>query len=132
MKNLVLDSYALIAYLENERGADRVEELFEEAKQKSFQILMSMINWGEVYYSIFRTKGEEKAEEALLIIQQLPIKIINIQKEIVYQASRFKGKYRIAFGDCFAAALAVRENCKVITGDKEFKKLESEVEIEWL
>lgn len=132
MKNLILDSYALISYLENEQGADRIEELLYKAKKEELHILMSIINWGEVYYSIFRSKGEDRAEDALIVIKQLPIEIVDVDKDMVYQASRFKGKYRIAFGDCFAAALACKRNCKVITGDKEFKKLEVKITVEWL
>jgi ribonuclease VapC len=132
MRDLVLDSYALIAYLEDEPGAGRIEKIFEKVKDGGCQALMSAINWGEVYYSMFCSKGEDKAEDVLIVIEQLPLEIVGVDRNTVYQASRLKAKYSVAFANCFAAALAVKRNCKVITGDKEFQKLEGEVSVEWL
>ncbi len=132
MRDLVLDSYALIAYLEDEPGADRIEKIFEKVKDGGCQVLMSAISWGEVYYSMFRSKGEDKAEDVLIVIEQLPVEIVGVDRNTVYQASRLKARYSVSFADCFAAALAVKRNCKVITGDKEFQRLEKEVSVEWL
>ncbi|MEW6097320.1 MAG: type II toxin-antitoxin system VapC family toxin [bacterium] len=93
---------------------------------------MSIVNWGEVYYSLYRSKGESKAEESLLILDQLPITLVLADKFQTYQASKLKAKYSVAFADCFASALALQNQSKILTGDPEFKKLEGEVEIEWL
>jgi ribonuclease VapC len=131
-KRFVLDSFALLAYLEDEPGAEKVENFLKNAELKKYSLLMSMINWGEVYYSLYRSKGKTKAEESLLIIEQLPISIILPDRSQIYQAAKFKAKHSIAFADCFAAALASENKCKVLTGDPEFKKLENEIEIEWL
>lgn len=127
----VLDSYALIAYLENEKGADTVQKVLEQGEGEN-RILMSIINWGEVYYSIYRTKGEQSASECLDIIDQLPIKLIAADKKQVYEAALIKSQNSIAFGDCFAAVLAMQNSCRVITGDKEFKKIGSKVDILWI
>jgi len=93
---------------------------------------MSIINWGEVYYSLYRTKGEDKAEEGLLILDQLPIRLVLPDKTQVYQAAKLKAKYSIAYADCFAVTLALQNQAKILTGDPEFKKLEKEIKIEWL
>lgn len=129
---LVLDSYALIAYLENEDGAGRVQEALREGEQGRLQLLMSAVNWGEVYYSIHRAKGAQQADETLLVIDQLPIDIVLPDKEHVLAASRLKAAHAIAFGDCFAAALATINDCQVATGDKEFCKLGDRVKVLWL
>lgn len=133
MKNgFVLDSYALIAYFENEPGAEKVEKILEQAKKDRIELLLGIVNWGEVYYSVFRSKGEEKAEESILIIEQLPIKIFEIDRNMMYQAARIKANHSIALGDCMAAALAITSNHPVLTGDKEFKKLGNMVKVEWI
>jgi len=129
---IVLDSYALIAYFENEPGADRVKELLQQAEGSRKLLLMSMVNWGEVYYVLSRSKGESKAEESILIMDQLPITFVEINRTITYQAARLKVRYAVAFGDCFAAALALVNQGQVLTGDPEFKDLEKEVSINWL
>ncbi len=131
-KKLVLDSYALIAYLEGEKGADIVQQALEDSEKGKCQLLMSIINWGEVYYSMHRAKGEKVAEECVTVIDQLPIAFFGVDRNIAYEASKLKAKHSIAFGDCFAASLAIQNECKVITGDKEFKKLEKEAKILWL
>jgi len=131
-KKLVLDSYALIAYLEGEEGADIVQQALEDSEKGKCQLLMSIVNWGEVYYSMHRAKGEKEAEECVSVIDQLPIVLVEADREITHEASKFKAKHSIAFGDCFAAALAIQNECEVITGDKEFKKLEKEAKILWL
>jgi len=132
INKLVLDSFALIAYLEDEPGANRVEETLKEAEMKRCTLLMSVVNWGEVYYSLYRTKGEDKAEEGLLILDQLPISLVLADKSQTYQASKLKAKYNIAFADCFAIALASQNQCKILTGDPEFKRVEKIVKVEWI
>jgi len=129
---IVLDSYALIAYLENESSADQVKELLLQAEASGKSLLMSIVNWGEVYYALSRSKGEPKAEEGVLIIDQLPITLIEINRAVAYQAARLKARYAVAFGDCFAAALAMVNQGRVLTGDPEFKNLEKEVSVIWL
>ena len=41
---LVLDSYALIAYLERERGAEIVLRCIEQAHRKAVHLLLNLIN----------------------------------------------------------------------------------------
>ena len=132
MKGFILDSYALIAYFEDETGAEKVEEVLKQAENGRADLLMSIINWGEVYYSIYRSKGEERAEESLLLIEQLPIKVLDADRSLIYHAARLKATRPIALGDCIAAALAINLNYSVLTGDKEFKKLGDQVKIEWI
>jgi len=129
---LVLDSFALIAYFEKEPGGEKVKKILKEAELKKCVLLMSIINWGEVYYSLYRSKGEDKAEESILILDQLPITLVLADRFQTYQASKLKAKYTVAFADCFAAALALQKQSKILTGDPEFKKLEEEIKIEWL
>lgn len=132
MKGFILDSYALIAYFEDESGAEKVERILGQAEKGKISLFMSIINWGEVYYSMYRSKGEEKAEEAILIMEQLPIKFIEADRDIVYQAARLKANHSIAFGDCFAAVLALNIDYVLLTGDKEFKKLGDRIKVEWI
>jgi len=131
-EKIVLDSYAVIAYFENEVGAKKVEELLWQAELGKRLLLMSIINWGEVYYALYRSKGESKAEESILTMDQLPISLVNVDRSTTYQAARLKARYSVALGDCFAAALAIANKSQVLTGDPEFKNLKGEVSISWL
>jgi ribonuclease VapC len=132
MRGFVLDSYALIAYFEDEPGAGDMEQILEQAEKGKAHLLISVVNWGEIYYSFYRSKGEEKAEESLLVIEQLPVEIIEIDRSLMYDAARLKAKHSIALGDCLAAALALNRDYSVVTGDRDFKKLQDQVKIEWI
>jgi ribonuclease VapC len=114
MKGFVLDSYALIAYFEDEQGADKVEQILEQSERDKINLVMTIINWGEVYYSIYRSKGEEKAEECLLVIEQFFIELVEADRELVYQAARLKANHSTAIGDCFAASVAIKMGYPVI------------------
>lgn len=130
--NFVLDSFALIAFFEKEEGYETVEKLLDEARKGQGQLYLSLINWGEVYYSISKARGEQKAEQVLEFIEQLPIKILEVDRNLIYHASRIKSRWALSYADCFAAALARQQDCAVLTGDPEFKKLQGEVKVSWL
>jgi ribonuclease VapC len=67
---------------------------------------MSVINWGEIYYNILREQGEKGAEKILEQMKKYPIEIIGADQSLTYEAAKLIGKYKIAYADCFAAALA--------------------------
>lgn len=131
-RKIVLDSYALLAYLENEPGAQYVRKILEEAKNKKTQLFLSYINLAEVYYWTIRDHGAQNANITLSIIKKLPINTISVNGELVIKAAEIKAFYPIALGDCFAVALAIQENAAVLTGDPEFKKVSKLVKIRWL
>lgn len=79
-----------------------------------------------------REQGEEKADAVIQQFQKYPIELAEIDKTLAYEAAKLKGKYKIAYADCFAAALARRLNARLVTGDSEFQQLEDRVDIEWI
>lgn len=135
MTRYVLDSYALLAYYWDEAGAARVEEILTG---RSHERWMSVINVGEVYYKAARrvdpAVAEEVAEDILQRILRLPVEFVDATSGLTLDAARIKSKYRIAYADSFAAALARYVDARVVTGDEEFTQLESDsiVSIEWL
>ena len=128
----VLDSYALIAYLENEPGADTVAEYLKSARDHDKPLYMSVVNWGEVYYILTRVTNKETALEAMRTIETLPIEVIMADKEITLIAAEFKATHKMSYADCFAAALAKVKKAELITGDKEFKQVGSNIRVEWI
>jgi predicted nucleic acid-binding protein len=128
----VLDSYSLIAYLEGEEGADRMVELFRIARDSGRDLLLSVINWGEVYYITLREAGRERAEQSAHIISTLPIQIVPVDLELTKVAAEFKANKKMSYADCFAAALAKVRKAELATGDEEFKMVEGEVKILWI
>jgi len=134
MATKVLDSWALIAFFEDEPAAEAVEKLLLQAAAQKHKLLLSVVNWGEVYYSTMRTVSQEAAEQKSQEIASLPIDIIGVGEDLALtrQAAIFKSTKRMAYADCFAAALAKMRNAELVTGDPEFKEVEGEIKIAWL
>jgi len=128
----ILDSHALMIFLEKEPGFEKIESLFIDATQKDNNLLMTTVNYGEVYYIVLRECGQKKLNEIKRIIDTLPIDIIDADKNLAEQAALFKASKKISYADCFAAALAKINSGEVITGDEEFRALEKEVKISWV
>jgi len=133
--SFVLDSYALIGYLENESFSDQIQHALTLAKDGAFRLYLHAIHIGEVYYITLREEGQSLADLAYSRIKALPIKLIDrIDEELLLAAAGLKARYPISYADSFAAALAMIKNCPLLTGDPEFKSLEKRgiISIEWL
>jgi predicted nucleic acid-binding protein len=130
----VLDSYALIAYLEAEPGSDRIVELLTAAGAGRCHLRMCVVNLGEVMYIVERERGLDAAQNTLARIDELPIEIADADLTLTLAAAHLKMDCPIAYADCFAAALAQHHDAILLTGDPEFKnvKAESNVHIEWM
>ena len=132
MKKFVLDSFALIAYLEGEESGKSVIPILEDALEGKADIYLSIINWGEIYYIALREGGEERAELYRTTISKYPITIVEANKELTLAAAKFKAHHKMSYADAFAAGLAELKKATLITGDKEFKPLEKEIKILWI
>lgn len=128
----ILDAHGLLVFLEKEAGFEKVESFFVSAVEKDNYLLMTTVNFGEVYYIVLRECGQEKAHEIEKIIRTLPIDMVDVDLQLAREAACFKANHKISYADCFAAALARLHKGEVITGDKEFKTVESEIKIAWL
>ena len=128
----VLDSFSLIAYLEGEEGAEKMVEIFRAARDSGRDLLLSVVNWGEVYYIILREAGKEQAEQAAHIISTLPIQIVPADLELTKASAEFKASKKMSYADCFAAGLAKIRKAELVTGDGDFKAVEGEVKIFWI
>ena len=133
--SFVFDSYALIGYLENESFSDQIQHALTQAKSGKSHLYFHAIHIGEVYYITLREQGRSLADLAYSRIKALPIKLIDrIDEELLLEAAGLKASYPISYADSFAAALAIINNCPLLTGDPEFRSLEKQgiVRIEWL
>jgi len=135
LNSFVLDSFALIGYLENETFSARVEKILKRARQGDVRIYLHAIHLGEVYYITLREQGPNLADLAYARIKAFPLRYIdNISEEMLLTAARLKANYPISYADAFAASLAIIHNSYLLTGDPEFKTLEKKenIPIEWL
>jgi ribonuclease VapC len=135
MATKVLDSWALIALFNEEPVAEQVEKLLHAATAGRHTLLMSVVNWGEIYYTTLRRGGESAAKSIASDIAQMPITLVAVDSanlDLVRQAAIFKATKKLSYADCFAAALAKLRRAEFVTGDSEFKAVERELKIAWL
>lgn len=135
LNSMVLDSFALIGYLENEGFSARIENFLNQARQGKIRIYLHAIHLGEVYYITLREQGQDLADLAYARIKAFPLQYINIiDEKLLRTAAGLKAIYPISYADSFAASLAVIKHADLLTGDPEFKKLEKKekISIEWL
>jgi len=134
MATKVLDSWALLAFFEDEPAAEEVEKVLLDAERGRHKLLLCVINWGEIYYSVMRRISQEAAEEKALEISGMPIEIVPVESDLVLarQAAIYKATKKMSYADCFAAALAKIKKTELVTGDPEFKQVENEIKIGWL
>ena len=123
-----MDSFALLALAQEEQGSDRVDDLLAQSAKGEAEIYISLINLAEVQYTLIRRRA---GSEVLAALEDLPI-IRASADEFLPQVVQLKASYPVSLADCFAAALAIELDCPLITGDPEFRKLESVVKVEWL
>lgn len=131
-KAMVLDSWAALAYLGGESSAQEVADLITGAHESHVPMYMAIINAGEVWYILAREISEAKADEALADLTGLGIELIDADWPLTRQAATFKARHKMSYADCFAAALAKDRKAELVTGDKEFKQVDGEVNVHWL
>jgi len=129
----VVDAWALLAWLRDEQpAAESVRRALQEAEDGDVHLSMSWINAGEVYYMLVRKHDAKAAEEFLARLPSLPIRLILPEEEDIMAAAKLKANHRISYADAFAAALAVKQNVLIITGDPEIRALGALLTVQWI
>jgi predicted nucleic acid-binding protein len=133
MQVYILDSYAIMEFLRQQKSWEIVADLFNQSTEGSAKLKIHILNWGEIWYTLIREKGKDIADEFLSDFQsQIDVEIIDFSKSVFERAVQFKSQGNISYSDCFAISAAVEQNAILVTGDKEFKQFEDQVKILWL
>ena len=128
----LFDSHALLAFFQNEEGAEIVAEILQRAMKKGLDRLICVINLGEIIYITKRRFGDSKKLEILARVHQLGLKVLPVPQNLVCKAAEIKAQYPISYADCFALACAMEHSARVVTGDPDFKKMAHLVSIDWI
>ncbi len=131
-KKRVLDSYAILAFLKQEPHFETVKNLLRNSTKSLGTLLMNQINAGEVYYQIAKQDLTEDMGRFWNQFLQLPILFVANDFDLVLEAAKLKARFPIAYADAFAVATALKEDASVVTGDPDFRHVESLVRIDWL
>ena len=127
-KPYLLDTSAVMALIEDEPGADRVEDLL-----RTGSVLMPFLDGLEAYYVTLQERSRDEAERRLALIRQLPaIWLDNVSETVLIRAGNFKGRYRVSLADAIIAAFAADHGAILVHKDPEYRVLSAVVEQEEL
>lgn len=122
----LLDTKALIAFFNNENGAENVEKILSDIDENKVEGFVSAITLTEIYYLYSRRSGESFAKKRIEQIKLSNLKMVVIDDEIAIKAGKYKVK-AIPIADALIAASAYFIGAKVVTDDEHFEKLEAGV-----
>ena len=132
MRTRVLDSWAILEWINGKQPATgTVAQLLSEAEEGQTRLLMSAINVGEVYYFLRKQGRHSLAESWRESSASFPVRIEVPSFEDIWHAASLKGRFPISYADAFAAELAQKYNCPLVTGDPEFRTVDA-LELDWI
>src|ERR1700690_2273603 len=102
-KALVLDTWAVIAYLEDEPSAPQIADLIASAHEEKIPVYMTVVNAGEVWYTIAREISEQDANSSIKELRDLRIQFQDADWTLTREAARFKAQHKMSYADCYAA-----------------------------
>jgi len=130
-EKIVFDSFAILSFFKGEKGSKIVQDKIEQVQNGKLSGFIAAVNLAEIYYIIWREKGEEDAETAAQSIKDWGVKLVSIDENLAKEAGSIKANHSLSLADAFAAAVTKNENATLLTGDSEFKPL-NDLSIQWL
>ena len=125
MRGVVLDAWAVLALLRGERpAAEVVRRYVRRTADGHFEVLLNVVNLGEVLYRLIHVEGRAQATDRF---RRGPITIVPARESLVLEAAELKGRYSLSYADAFAVATARQAKLPIVTGDPEILELPGSV-----
>ena len=132
MKTRVLDSWAILEWINARQPAGKlVADMLAQAEAGKIRLLMSAINAGEIHYFLRKHHSLSLAEDWRALSRTLPVTVEVPSMADIWDAAALKGQFPIAYADAFAAALAQKYKCALVTGDREFRSV-THLDLHWI
>jgi len=133
MDTFVLDSSAVLRYIDREAGGIRVRAIFEAAAADQAETYISVVQWGEIAGRLRTRIGADAQKQALENLAQLGLQIVSVTAERAVHAGELRVDRKIAYADAFALDLAMESpNHVLVTADYGFKPVADLARIEFL
>lgn len=128
MKQYVLDTSALLAYIESEEGIAQIDDLFQQALDDQIELFVSVISCIEVFYVTLQEQGEATAKERLNLIADLPVTQESVDKNLTEIIGVIKATRTMSFADSCIAGLAKYKQAILVHKDPEYEQIEDELQ----
>ena len=127
-KSFVLDTSAMLAFWNDERGADQVERILKTDGSGS-NIYISFMTLMEGKYQLWRKVGKDAAEEFERMIRNLPLSRVDVTGSILNYAAEVKATTRLSVADSWIIATAIETGSALVHKDPEFEQVKDRLEL---
>jgi predicted nucleic acid-binding protein len=133
MVTYVLDSSAILRYLDGEAGSDRVAEIIKDHLTGSCEAVICSLHWGEVAGQTCKRRGRGAMDLALSRLAGFGMQVVSADADRAVRAALVKLKRNVSYVDAFGVELAAESRDRVfVTADFDFKAASRDVTIEFL
>lgn len=131
-RRYVLDTYALLSFLDDGPGAERVRDLLDQGRSHEVILAASVVNLGEAVSVVERARGVHNAQTILARLWDLPVRRYDADEGLSLSAAHFRSLRPVSYPDCFAVALARKLGGTLVTGNPALQPVADLVNVEWL
>ena len=121
----VLDTSALLTLIEDEPGADLVQDILQRSREGKVVVLVSFMSFMEVYYITLQERDTGEARARVDLMTSLPVLRVESTDSLGQIAGELKAKQRLSVADAWIAALARDRNAVLIHKDPDFEEIKS-------
>lgn len=132
MNNYLLDSFALLRFIQKEPGNEPVKAILENVQTGTACAMLNVITMGEIIYTVQRRFGLQFKLDVVMNISRLGIVILPATNDLVFRAAELKARFAMSYADTFAVASAIEHDATLVTGDPEFRQVEELVKVLWV
>jgi predicted nucleic acid-binding protein len=124
---LLLDTSALLTLRDDEPGAERVEQAFEQP-DRCYACFLSRM---EVLYRVWKDEDERAGRLAYEQLKALPLHWVEASEPLLEQAASIKARYSLSLADAWIVAAAQQVGATLLHKDPEFRTV-VDLPQEWL
>jgi len=124
-KKVVLDASAVLAYLQDESGSEKVDVVLSEGRA-----IMSAVNYAEVVGKLLEAGLPESSVK--VVMENLELQIEALDDKQAWKTGMLRMSTRefgLSLGDRACLALAHINKLPIITADKQWDKLKTDIKI---
>jgi predicted nucleic acid-binding protein len=133
MTAYVLDSSAVIRYIDSEQGADRVNALLKACAARRSRVCISAVQWGEIAGNIRKRLGASEEKRILSALLPSEAEIIPVTGDRAVRAAEIRVDRDVPYADAIALELAISfPDSVLVSADYGFKKVADLAQIEFL
>ena len=133
MVTYVLDSSALLRFLEDEAGGARISEIIHSHLQGGCEAIIPAPQWGEIAGITCKKRGRKAMELTLARLSAFGLRVVAADADRSVRAALIKTERDLPYVDAFAVELAAENRDRIlVTADFDFKAASKDIEIEFL